>query len=372
VKDEEAARLARIEAAKQAIADREREIADDVAAKEKARQERIAQADKALKEYEAMLPEKLAEWIAAREKGVDWQPLAASEMTSDMESNFAQGDDKSIVVTGPMKVGQYVITMPSDARKITAIRLEALADKQFPKNGPGRAPNDGNFVVTEFEVHAAPKNAPDQQQQIKLTGAQADFSQNGYAVQTAIDGQVAPQGNGWAIAPKMGKDHAAVFQLTEPLDHEGGSLLTFTIKQHYQSGNHTLGKFRISVTTSSDPVVIEKLPDNVAKALEVPAEKRNGQQKNELLNYYKGIDPTLKQLQAKLNQARQPLPVDGQLQQHRNELAAAQKVPPVDPKWDQLKADVKLSEQQLGNQRLTAAQDIVWALVNSPAFLFNR
>jgi hypothetical protein len=38
----------------------------------------------------------------------------------------------------------------------------------------------------------------------------------------------------------------------------------------------------------------------------------------------------------------------------------------------QLQADAKNSEAQLGNKRLTAAQDVVWALINTPAFLFNR
>jgi hypothetical protein len=38
----------------------------------------------------------------------------------------------------------------------------------------------------------------------------------------------------------------------------------------------------------------------------------------------------------------------------------------------QLRADAKMSTEQLANRRLTAAQDLAWALINSPAFLFNH
>ena len=37
-----------------------------------------------------------------------------------------------------------------------------------------------------------------------------------------------------------------------------------------------------------------------------------------------------------------------------------------------IRSDTEYSIQQAANRRLTAAQDLVWALVNSPSFLFNR
>ena len=66
-------------------------------------------------------------------------------------------------------------------------------------------------------------------------------------------------------------------------------------------------------------------------ALNTPAEKRTDAQKAELANYYRTIDPE----QARLRQ-------------------------------------LVVAQSAAGDPRLTAAQDLAWALINSPAFLFNH
>ena len=45
---------------------------------------------------------------------------------------------------------------------------------------------------------------------------------------------------------------------------------------------------------------------------------------------------------------------------------------PPDRRLKQLHDDMEISAAQLANARLVGAQDVAWALVNSPAFLFNH
>ena len=129
--------------------------------------------------------------------------------------------------------------------------------------------------------------------------------------------------------------------------------------------------FRISVTNAPRPVSIGQ-PENIAGILAVPGGKRTAKQEAELLAHYRGMDAELQQRVAALAIAKQPLPVDPKLVQLRNARTEAQRPLPPDERLESLRRDADLSSRQLGNSRLTFAQDLVWALINSPAFLFNH
>ena len=85
-----------------------------------------------------------------------------------------------------------------------------------------------------------------------------------------------------------------------------------------------------------------------------------------------GAPTALKALDGQLVNAKKPLPIDPELTKLRNHLAAMEKVPRADPLHDRLRYDLELSTKQLSQRRLTGAQDLAWALINTPAFLFNR
>jgi hypothetical protein len=101
--------------------------------------------------------------------------------------------------------------------------------------------------------------------------------------------------------------------------------------QQFPGKEHAIGKFRLSVTTSPVPFKLEGPPEPIAKILNIEPPKRTPEQQTELTKYFRSLDPQLANL-AKIV-ADHPKPAD---------------------------------------KRLVGVQDLAWALVNLPEFLFNH
>jgi hypothetical protein len=278
-------------------------------------------------------------------------------------------DDLSVVAAGAGGRGSYTVTATTDLRGITAVRLEVLPDEALKNGGPGRAP-DGNFVLNQFELKAAPKGEPAKAQKVFFAKATADFSQENFPIGAAVDGST-NGGKGWAVAPHFGVPHWAVFELKEPLDLPGGAVLTFTFSHQFGQGQHTIGRFRLSVAAAKPPVGLS-LPDDLQTILDTPLLLRDEKQRAALAKYYATTDADLRTRRQALAEAKKPLPPDAKLAVLKAAAAEAERPVPTDAKLLQLRQDVEASAKQLANPRLTGAQDVVWALVNSPAFLFNH
>ncbi|QDT50054.1 WD domain, G-beta repeat [Symmachiella dynata] len=366
-----AQREASIAAAKAAIAAYEKAIAPKIAELDKQQKQRTEMLAAALKEYEATLPAKFAAWEAREDRNTPWVALDPSTLSTTNTATLTKQEDLSVVATGTNGTGDYNVVAETPLTGIRSIRLEVLAHEGSPKKGPGRS-GDGNFVLTEFEVWAAPKEKPDQKTKLKLVDARSDYDQKGYPVATAIDGVSAPAGNGWAVSGKTGQNHYATFALAEPVGLPGGTILTFQLKQQFKSKTHSIGKFRLSVTNSADPILFNGVDAEIAKVLEVPAEKRTDEQKMAVTKYLRSFDKQLQKHEQALAESRQPRPEDPVLKAMRDNLEVVSRPVPIEPGLRRLRGDVKLSTEQLAQNRLTAAQDIAWALINSPSFMFNR
>jgi hypothetical protein len=282
--------------------------------------------DGKLKGYEVMLrSQKPTQWTGViptkLESKAGPTPASAKESSTLTVKPFG-----AVLVSGKLEASD-VYTLTYEVRQdapLTGLRLDALADDSLPKRGPGRS-ESGNFVLNELKVTA--KGEKDEKAKaVKLVQPQASFEQGGFPAANAIDNNPA---TGWAVYPQTGKDQTITFQFEKPIDAKNGVILTIVVDQRFGNG-HNLGKFRFAVTADKAPKLVSPVPVDVLAFLDTPDDKRTPQQKERLRNLFIAQD-------AEYQRLFREIPVQ----------------PPADP-------------------RVVGAQDLAWALINTPAFLFNR
>jgi hypothetical protein len=362
-------REAALAAARAELAAYEKELAPKVAEQEKQKAEATAKLEADLKAYEATYPAKLTEWEKVQSTARRWRTLDPQKMEASNGATLTKLPDGSVLVSGKNSNAGVTITAETDLTDITGLRIEVLPDDKLPNKGPGRAP-DGNFVLAEVELSAAPKADPKQVKKIGLQNPLADFSQENFPIAKAIDGNRDDPGSGWAVSPATGQIHWATFETKEAVGHQGGTVLTIHLRQMYQN-IYMLGRFRLSVTRVPRPVGLG-VPEEFREILDTTPELRTDAQRNTLLAYHRAIDPELRKRIDAVNASKAPLPVDAKLKDLRDQVETLTKPLPPDSRLVQLRQDVEMSIKQAVTRRLTAAQDIAWALINSPAFLFNH
>jgi hypothetical protein len=368
----ETERAAAIATAKDAVTARTTELVPQIADAEKKRLEKIAAARTALDTEEKKVPAAQTAWEAAltpAHLGTTWQPLTFTAMRGSNNIKVAHQSDGSYRATGAKTNNvDLTLTGTTDLTGITGILLEVLPDDALPMFGPGRA--GGNFVLPEIALRWTDKAATKDMKDAKFKDARADFSQTDFDVKFAIDGKIDDDRVGWAVSPRFGEPHYARFALAEPVGDEGGSTLTLILYHRYKD-DFFVGHFRLWATTSTDPLELG-LPQAIADILKVPAAERTPEQAAALTAYYRAADTALVKKQHAVVTAERPLPEDPKLKSLKAALVAAELPVPLDAKLAQLRADTAMSEMQLENRRLAATQDLAWALINTPAFLFNH
>ncbi|KLU04761.1 protein containing planctomycete cytochrome C domain protein [Rhodopirellula islandica] len=351
------------------IATRRTESADERAKMQAERQTKIDAAAKKLADQEAKLPELVTAFLTEKKADTEWHPLIPNSLSATNQATLTIQPDRSVLASGKQGNGSYIVEFETDLSGITGFRVEALTDPSLPQNGPGRA---GNFVVTEITVRAGsdlqakPKDLP----AVKIARASADFLQNGFKIESTFDGNAGNQ-NAWAVSGANGHEHWATFQFAQPIASEGKTRLRFELAQNHNAKEHQLGRFRISVTTAEGDIPLG-LSETFAAVERTPAEQRGEALAKAIDQYVSTINPELKAARDALNQAKRPLPEDSRIVELQTRRKRFEPETPIDPALVELRANVERSKTQLANSRLTAAEDLVWALVNSPAFLFNH
>lgn len=277
----------------------------DIDAPLPADQERLRLAKIAFDAEQAKLKKNVADYEAAKlaaaqavweetalETAVVWETIGVTDAKSKNGATLEELKDHSLLAKGKNVVSDVYTIETTVPDPVTAVRLEVLPDDSLVKKGPGRADN-GNFVLTTFKLQAGPLKAL--ASDVAFAAAKADFSQGDWDVAKAINDD--PK-DGWAVSPQIGKRHVAVFELKQPVQHDGGMKLTFTLDQNYAEGEtHNLGRFRLSVTSGKLPASLEGLPANVAASLAIARDKRTAEQAKQVTDYFKTVDAEF----AKLN-----------------------------------------------------------------------
>jgi hypothetical protein len=247
-------------------------------------QQRLAARDPEL--LSAELQSAVADWEEKRlMSGSDWHVLEPIESRSANGAELVKQPDMSLLSIGnrPDK-DVYTVVVHPQLEKITAVRVEILADASLPEGGPGRQDN-GNMHLNELVLKVSPRNAPEAAEEVPLSNPRADFNQTpGWPIEDSLDGV---QETSWGIYPEVGRSHCALFDIHPPVGTEGPVTLTFELHQS-QGRGHLIGRFRLAVTDHPLPLPVEKmaLPAPISAALAASREQRTDDQKMLLAGFY--------------------------------------------------------------------------------------
>ncbi len=258
--------------------------------------------------------EVIAAWERANASSVaDWQPLEIVAAEARHGSQLSVTAPNIVASAGPrperdvyhirvrasLPTGSQSMAGTHDAAAITAVRLELLADPSLPKGGPGRQDN-GNLHLNLIELFSqaatsqpisptsksptnkeststkstSEKPASAEPARLKIRRATADFSQEGWTVEHAVDGN---PGSAWGIYPKVGQSHLGVFELEEPLTVDSRRELAIVLHQTH-GGGHLIGRLALSATTAKGASA-RVLASELTEALRTPSASRSQPQR---------------------------------------------------------------------------------------------
>lgn len=287
---------------------------------------------------EAAIKKRLPDWetrLAAWEaemaaKSVDWIDVDAIE--NDWVGGLAHPEkqkDKSILTLGFRPTsGELWVTGITRETNITGLRIEALTHGDLPYGGPGRN-YKGTFALSELYVEAASVTTIGANTnhgaeikkgliKIALTNAVADIEAPEQGAEAKfrkgedkrrfgpakylIDGR---DETAWSTDLGPGRrnhDSQVVMKFaTNGWEAADGTFLKVWLKFRHGGDdahgrqNNFLGRFRLALTTASDPHA-DPLPAPVRAALDAPKEKRSKEQRNLIFTAWRKSVPELKEL----------------------------------------------------------------------------
>jgi uncharacterized protein DUF1553/uncharacterized protein DUF1549/cytochrome c len=233
----------------------------------------------------------------AEAQSVEWVVLQPTGALSAGGATLRILPDGSLLAEGPNPENDsYTIVAQTALKTITGIRLEVVSDSSLPGKGPGRD-SDGAFVLSRVEAQVSPKGAPQTVQPVAWTRAAAEQTAPTFSVESLLEGK---SNAGWSIdKPKM-EDQAQVsafFETAPGAGFEQGTALSITLSNRSKKKTANLGRFRLWVTASKNPV---SLPDSIRAILATASDQRSTDQKIRLAAYHRSVAPQLEDVRKRI------------------------------------------------------------------------
>lgn len=265
--------------------------------------------EKAMKET-TNLTERMSQWETnISEVTTDWNVLDPKEWLN-FATKYEKQDDLCLLGGGDLQPGGVMrVWVDTELTNITGFRLEALTNPNLMYDGPGLG-GKGSFLVKEFSVEAYPLHEPTVTNKIEFWRAEADQEAPGFGVTNAIDGK--SDKGGWSptlTVEHRNEPHRAIFECREPFGFPGGTRMEIVINQTKEKDDdgrlesHMLGCLRLSVTTNAQTLKVDPLTPQQRKLLAIAPDKRTPAQQLELFEAYRLTDPSLTNLNRKIENA---------------------------------------------------------------------
>jgi mono/diheme cytochrome c family protein len=290
-------------------------------AQEKTRRQMQADIDRLEQELKTITPagrDAQERWEQSiREADRSWTALAPVHASATNGVTLTTLEDGSLLASGPNpSLTSYVVDLDSPLEAITGLRLEALPDPSLPKSGPGRD-GYGHFRVTGIHADIAPIKDPQsahgppravQFKTIKVDDSAYPFEPAD--ILSPEGGATNRKGGSWAINAMRDKERMprhAVLAAETPFGFPGGTRITVRIDHLDGTIGQGIGRFRLSATTASDPLVGSDLSARLRPVLALPIGERSDAQSEDLAAFFRSTAPSLKPARDTLAAARKAL-----------------------------------------------------------------
>lgn len=242
-----------------------------------------------------------------------WVVLDPASFTSTGGAELTELPDHSLLASGVApELDDYVISGTIDpkslgsAKRLTALRIEALTDQSLPRGGPGRDLY-GNFILTTVEARL-------DGHLLKFADADWDNGVNRIDKKNFFNpfepGQVTDRPRGWlinAMADETRLTRQMVLMLDQPIVLN--KPVTIEVKLIFRAGglNEAMGRVRLSATGIDNPMRLVEIPAAQRLVLEKPLEKRNEIEKRGLTELFRRVTPLLKSERDRAKQIEEAL-----------------------------------------------------------------